>query len=79
MTSFFVKEGTAGTIQKTLESKYGIVVARGIYEARDKMIRIGHFGILTPERLGEALDSLESILMEVGAVGRQVQVAKRRK
>jgi aspartate aminotransferase-like enzyme len=79
VTSFWVKEGTAGTIQKTLESKYGIVVARGIYEARDKMIRIGHFGILTPERLGEALDSLESILTEVGAVGRQVQVAKHRK
>ena len=79
VTSFWVKEGTAGTIQKTLESKYGIVVARGIYEARDKMIRIGHFGILSSERLGEALDSLDSILTEVGAVGRQVQVAKRRK
>ncbi|MGP8124820.1 MAG: pyridoxal-phosphate-dependent aminotransferase family protein, partial [Nitrososphaerales archaeon] len=54
VTSFWVRKGTAGDIQKTLEDEHGVVVARGIYEARDTMIRIGHFGILTPKRLASA-------------------------
>jgi alanine-glyoxylate transaminase/serine-glyoxylate transaminase/serine-pyruvate transaminase len=79
VTAFWVKDGTAGTIQKTLEEKHDIVVARGIYEARDTMIRIGHFGILTVDRLREALDALDSTLAQAGAIGRPVQVTKRRK
>ena len=78
VTSFWVKEGTAGEIQKTLESNYGIVVARGIYEARDTMIRIGHFGILTVEKLKGALDDFEATLSELGAARKQVQVARPR-
>ncbi len=78
VTAFWVKDGTAGDIQKTLESKHGIVVARGIYEARDKMIRIGHFGILSVERLSSALDSLHQVLVEVGAVKDQTPLVARR-
>ncbi len=76
VTSFWVGEGIAGDIQKTLESEYGIVVARGIYEARDKMIRIGHFGILSLERLASALDSLEEVITGLGAGKKQAPLAK---
>jgi aspartate aminotransferase-like enzyme len=78
VTGFWVKEGTAGPIQKRLEDEDGIVVARGIYEAKDKMIRIGHFGILTPEVLRGALDSFESVGSELGAI-RKTRVAPRQK
>ena len=79
VTSFWVKDGTAGNIQKALEGDHSVVVARGVYEARDKMIRIGHFGILTPDVLGRALDDFDSTLEKLGAMGTQVPVAKRRK
>jgi alanine-glyoxylate transaminase / serine-glyoxylate transaminase / serine-pyruvate transaminase len=78
VTSFWVKEGTAGPIQKKLEEDHGIVVARGIYDDNTRMIRIGHFGILTVERLKEALDAFEQTLVELGAVGGKVPLARRR-
>ena len=67
VSAFWVKEGTAGDIQKKLEKELGILVARGLYEAKDRMIRIGHFGNLTEPRLRKALGSLQSVLVEVGA------------
>lgn len=79
VTSFWVKDGTAGEIQKKLEEEYSVVVARGVYESKDKMIRIGHFGILTPDVLGKALDDFDSTLTRLGAKGTQVPVAKRRR
>ena len=75
VTSFWVKDGTAGDIQKTLEEKHGIVVARGIYEARDTMIRIGHFGILTPRRLTSALHSMDQVLDDLGMGNRRAPTA----
>ncbi|MDV3293487.1 MAG: alanine--glyoxylate aminotransferase family protein [Nitrososphaerales archaeon] len=79
VTSFWVEEGKAGGIQKTLNEKYDIMVSRGIYEARDKMIRIGHFGILTVDQLRQALAALDSVLVESGVAGRSnVQLAKRK-
>jgi alanine-glyoxylate transaminase/serine-glyoxylate transaminase/serine-pyruvate transaminase len=71
VTAFWVKDGTAGDIQKTLELEHGITVARGLSEARDKMIRIGHFGILPVERLRSALGSMDEVLVELGAVKSQ--------
>jgi len=78
VTSFWVKEGTAGDIQKTLEDKHGIVVARGIYEARDTMIRIGHFGILTSKRLASALHSMDEVLDDLGIGRRKPPIAAHR-
>jgi len=79
VTAFWVENGKAGEIQKTLDEKHNIIVSRGIYEARDKMIRIGHFGILTVDKLRHALDSLESVLSDSGlAERRSVQLARRK-
>ena len=75
VTSFWVKDGTAGDIQKTLEDKHGVVVARGIYEARDTIIRIGHFGILTPKRLKSALHSMDEVLDDLGVEKRRAPTA----
>ncbi|MDA4125144.1 MAG: alanine--glyoxylate aminotransferase family protein [Thaumarchaeota archaeon] len=75
VTAFWVKDGTAGDIQKRLEKEYGIVVARGIYEARDKMIRIGHFGILSPQTLESALKSMDQVLAKLHAVGEHAPLA----
>jgi aspartate aminotransferase-like enzyme len=77
VTSFWVKNGTAGDIQKTLEKEHRIVVARGIYEARDTMIRIGHFGILTPNRLSSALNSMSEVLDALGMGGRRAPMVAR--
>ena len=77
VTSFWVVDGTAGEIQRKLEKEHGIVVARGIYEARDNMIRIGHFGILKVDRLKEALAAFGSTLDLLGARGERIPVVKR--
>ena len=80
VTSFWVEKQNAGAIQETLEKEHGIVVARGIYDDRDRMMRIGHFGILSVEVLGRALDSMGSVMKELGAVpGDLVQQATRKK
>ncbi|MDA4127617.1 MAG: alanine--glyoxylate aminotransferase family protein [Thaumarchaeota archaeon] len=77
VTSFWVHREKAGEIQHTLENEHGIVVARGIYEDSDKMIRIGHFGILQVSELRAALDSLGIIMEKIGGIIRPVKVAKR--
>ena len=79
VTSFWVENGKAGPLQKTLEEKHGIMVARGIYDDRDRMIRVGHFGILTPEILKKSLDYMGDAMEELGMVPRQLLVSKRRK
>ena len=79
VTSFWVENGKAGPIQKTLEDEHNIMVARGIYDDRDRMIRIGHFGILTPDTLKKSLDCMGEAMEELGLVPRQMAVAKRRK
>jgi alanine-glyoxylate transaminase/serine-glyoxylate transaminase/serine-pyruvate transaminase len=79
VTAFWVEEGKAGGIQKELDDKYNIMVSRGLYETRDKMIRIGHFGILTVDKLKHALGLLESVMDDVGATRKKnVQLAKRK-
>ncbi len=71
VTAFWVENGKAGEIQRELDEKHGITVARGISDTRDKMIRIGHFGILTVDRLEQALGSLESVMVAQGATRRK--------
>lgn len=79
VTSFWVENGKAGPIQKTMEEEHGVMVARGIYDDRDRMIRVGHFGILTPEILRRSLDSMGGVMEELGLVPGRVAVPKRRK
>lgn len=76
VTSFWVERNKAGEIQAALEKEHDVVVARGIYEDRDRMLRIGHFGILSTEVLRGALDSMEKVMEEVGAVPGHVSVAR---
>ncbi len=78
VTSFWVRNGTAGDVQKTMEREHDIIVARGLYELRDTMIRVGHFGILTPERLGDALGLLGEVLVRFSATPRSTPIAKSR-
>jgi aspartate aminotransferase-like enzyme len=78
VTSFWVEEGMAGPIQKTLEKEHHIMVSRGLYELKDRMIRVGHFGILTPELLERSLDSMGEVIKELGLVPGKVPLPKRR-
>jgi len=68
VTSFWVQKENAGEVQGTLEKEHGIMIARGLYDDKDKMLRIGHFGILTTDMLRGALDSVELVMKELGAV-----------
>ncbi len=75
VTSFWVTKENAGVVQGTLEKEYGIMIARGLYDDRDKMLRIGHFGILSVETLRSALASLGGVMKGLGAVPGDVKVA----
>jgi aspartate aminotransferase-like enzyme len=79
VTSFWVQDGKAGPIQRALESEHHVMVSRGIYDDKDRMIRIGHFGILEPETLHSALGSLGRVMEELGLTPGQVAVPKPRK
>jgi alanine-glyoxylate transaminase/serine-glyoxylate transaminase/serine-pyruvate transaminase len=79
VTSFWVDKNNAGDIQGKLEREHNIMIARGIYDDRDRMLRIGHFGILTPEVLRGALDSAGEVMEELGVAPSQVSVTRRRK
>jgi alanine-glyoxylate transaminase/serine-glyoxylate transaminase/serine-pyruvate transaminase len=68
VTSFWVQKENAGEVQGTLDKEHGIMIARGLYDDRDKMLRIGHFGTLTTDTLRGALDSVELVMKELGAV-----------
>ncbi|MDG6981637.1 MAG: alanine--glyoxylate aminotransferase family protein [Nitrososphaerota archaeon] len=79
VTSFWVPDGKAGPIQKTLEEEHKVMISRGIYDDKDRMIRIGHFGILQPGTLRGALDSLGGVMQEMGLTPGQVTVSSQRK
>ena len=79
VTSFWVEDGKAGPIQKTLEERHNIMVARGIYDDRDRMIRIGHFGILTPEVLKRSMDRMGEVMEGLGLGPGQAAIAERQK
>ena len=79
VTSFWVQGGKAGPIQKTLEDEHHVMVSRGISSDRDSMIRIGHFGILEPETLRRALDSMGGVMVGLGLVPSRVAVSGQRK
>ena len=72
VTSFWVEDGKAGPIQKALESEHHVMVSRGIYDDKDRMIRIGHFGILQPETLRRSLDLLGGVMEGLGIAPRRV-------
>jgi alanine-glyoxylate transaminase/serine-glyoxylate transaminase/serine-pyruvate transaminase len=65
VTAFWVKEGVSEKIQKELEKNYGIVVARGIGNDRDKMIRVGHMGTLQEAKLSEALTKIVDVAVSM--------------
>jgi len=75
VTSFWITKQNAGDIQGTLEKEHGIMIARGLYDERDKMLRIGHFGILSVDTLKGALDALGSVMKDLGAAPGDVKVA----
>ena len=79
VTSFWVQEGKAGPIQKALEAEHHVMVSRGIYDDKDRMIRVGHFGILEPETLRRALGSMGSVMEGLGLVPGRVAVARQKK
>lgn len=79
VTSFWVESGKAGPIQKTLEAEHHVMVARGIYENKDRMIRVGHFGILTPDILERSMDKMGDVMAELGLVPRTLAISKRGK
>jgi aspartate aminotransferase-like enzyme len=51
------------------------VTARGLYEKRDKMPRIGHIGIFSVETLKSALGSIGDVMKELGALAGDSKVA----
>ncbi len=75
VTSFWVAKENAGEVQGTLEREHGIMIARGLYDDKDKMLRVGHFGILSVDQLRGALDSLGEVMKQLGTVPGDVHVS----
>jgi alanine-glyoxylate transaminase / serine-glyoxylate transaminase / serine-pyruvate transaminase len=71
VTAFWVAEGTSGKVRDRLEAEHGVSVAKGISDDKSRMVRVGHFGMLTEGMLRPALESLASVLVEVGAVKKE--------
>jgi aspartate aminotransferase-like enzyme len=65
VSAFWVREGVAPLIQRRLREKHSIEVSRGLLDNNQKMIRVGHFGILTVEQLQGVVDSLRLVLREL--------------
>lgn len=79
VSACWVKEGTPASIVSELTKRHNVLIARGVSYDKDKMIRLGHFGNLTPQRLDASLGYLEEVVDDLG-VGkkRSIQVAKHR-
>ncbi len=74
VTSFWVEKENAGDVQGKLEKEHGVMIARGIYDDKDRMLRIGHVGILSTDALRRALDELGGVMKELGAVPGGIRV-----
>ncbi len=77
VTAFYVPEGRSAEIQETLRANYGIHLARGFGEFKDTMLRIGHFGNISPADVLAFLGSLELTLSKQQDIrpGRAVESA----
>ena len=79
VTAFWVKNGNASKLQKTMRQVHGVQIARGLFENRDKMLRIGHFGNISPAQAAFALNALEMSMKALGydaRVGAAVEAAE---
>ena len=59
VTALHVPPGKSAEIQSTLRSKYGIHLALGFGEYKDSMLRVGHFGNVSPTDIISLLGALE--------------------
>ncbi len=60
VTGLWTEPGAAPAIQRSLREEHGIDVARGLGENNQKMLRVGHFGNLTPKQARLFVESFES-------------------
>jgi len=62
VTAFRV-EGRAKDLRKRLEANHGVVVATGLGERADDILRVGHMGYNADrERVEETMDALEAVV-----------------
>jgi alanine-glyoxylate transaminase/serine-glyoxylate transaminase/serine-pyruvate transaminase len=47
VTAFYVPNNRAGDLNARLKEQFNIQLAKGLYEHRDSMLRVGHFGIIS--------------------------------
>jgi alanine-glyoxylate transaminase/serine-glyoxylate transaminase/serine-pyruvate transaminase len=66
VSGFWVKEGLAPEIQRMMREKHNVEVARGLYDNNTKMIRVGHFGILSLETMRMVNQAMSEVLEELG-------------
>ena len=56
-----------------------MMITRGIYEDKDRIIRVGHFGILAPEMLRRSMGYLGAVKEELGLVPGRVAASRQRR
>jgi aspartate aminotransferase-like enzyme len=79
VTSTYVPSEIGGKIVKTLREKYGVLVAGGQGDLKDKIIRFAHMGYIGKADLLVGFACLEMVLSELGVKvekGKAVAVAE---
>ncbi len=66
ITAFFVKNGTTSKIQRIMRELHNVYIARGLFENKEKMLRIGHLGNVSAEEAYAVLNALERSMKASG-------------
>jgi len=76
VTGFYTRDEKAPEIQAMLRKRFRIHIAKGLYENKNKILRIGHFGNLWSKDIAATLSALEITLK---AFGRDIKLGEANK
>jgi len=71
ITAFYVPDNRAGELHARLKSQFNIQLAKGLYEYRDMMLRIGHFGIISANDAVALVAALEIASNDLGLTNKK--------
>lgn len=66
VTGIYAPGERSGEIQSILRSRFQIHMARGLYENRERIVRVAHFGNITSTQILSTLSALELTLRSMG-------------
>jgi len=71
VTAFYVPDKKAGELHARLKSQFNIQLAKGLYEYRDLMLRVGHFGTISANDAVSFVAALEVASNDLGLASKR--------